>query len=76
MPVTTSMTTATTGTTVISEINQLSEILNWISFSTTTDYIYIIDDAFTTYDELISLKEKDISKLAEAFSRRTTSNGK
>ena len=61
---------------VTPEIDQLNEILNWIGFSTPTERIAIIDHAFTTCDEIISLKEKYISELAEAFGRRTTSNGR
>ena len=58
------------------EINQLSSILNWIGFTNTPECIAITTDAFTTYGDLLSLKEKDIIKLSEAFSRRTTANGK
>ena len=58
------------------EINQLGSILNWIGFTTTTEHIVITTDVLTTYDDLLSLKQKDITEPSEAFSRRTTNNGK
>ena len=58
------------------EINQLSSILNWIGFTSAPERVAIISYVFTTYNNLFSLKEKDITKLIEAFSRCTTSNGK
>ena len=60
----------------MSEFDQLSGILNLIGFSVPAKRIAIIDDVFTMYNELISLRERNISKLAEAFDRRTISNGK
>ena len=59
-----------------SEIDQLLEILGWIGFSSEPDRRAICDDAFTTYEDLFSLREKDITELSEAFGRRTQTNGK
>ena len=60
----------------VPEIDQLSNILNWIRFTNTPERIAITIDVFTTYDDLFSLEEKDITELSEAFSRRTTTNRK
>ena len=54
----------------------MSSILNWIGFTNAPESIEITIDAFAAYDDLLSLKEKDITELREAFSLRTTANGK
>ena len=59
-------------TLTVPEIYQLSNILTWIGFTSAPEYIAIITDAFTMYDGLLSLKEKDIAELNEVFSRCTT----
>ena len=60
----------------VPEIDQLSSILTWIGFTNAPERIAITTNAFTTYDDLLSLKEKDITGLSEAFSCHTTNNGK
>ena len=59
---------------VTPEVNQLSDS-RLDRFFTSTERISIIDDVFTTYNELISLKEKDISELVGAFGCFTIPNG-
>ena len=56
------------------EIDQIGEILTWIGFTDPANRKSIIDDAFNTYADIRSLKEKDISELSESFSRRTQAN--
>ena len=58
------------------EIDQIGEILTWIGFTDPANRTSIIDDAFNTYADIRSLKEKDISELSESFSRRTQANGR
>ena len=60
----------------VHEIDQLRSILNWIGFTSAPEHISITTNAFTMYDNLLSLKEKDITELSEAFSSRTTTNRK
>ena len=58
------------------EIDQIEEILTWIGFTVPANRTSIIDDAFNTYADIRSLKDKDISELSESFSRRTQANGR
>ena len=60
----------------VPEIDQLSQILEWVGFSVANERANIIQDAFTTYDDLQAMKEKDVSELSTSFSRRTAANGK
>ena len=48
----------------------------WIGFTVDASRASIIDDAFNSYADIRSLKEKDISELSESFSRRTQANGR
>ena len=36
----------------------------------------IINNAFTDYADMITLKEKDITEMSESFGRRTVTNGR
>ena len=53
-----------------------AEILEWIGLPSEPDYCAICNDAITMYNDLLSLHQNDITKLSEAFSRRTQTNGK
>ena len=61
---------------LVPEIDQIREILTWIGFANENNRTSIIDDAFNTYADIHSLKEKDITELSESFSRRTQANGR
>ena len=56
------------------EINQIRDILTWIGFTTIAERNEITSDAFTTFDDILSLKEKDIKEFSEAFGRRSATN--
>ena len=60
----------------VPEIDQIREILTWIGFTDENHRNAITDDAFTTFDDILSLKEKEITALSEAFARRLATNGK
>ena len=60
----------------VPEINQITEILTWIGFINAGSCTDIINNAFTTYADMKSLKEKDINELSESFSRCTVINVK
>ena len=55
-------------TPVVAKIDQLKVILDWIRFSNKLNRTAICNDVFVTYNDLISLREKDISELGEDFS--------
>ena len=52
---------------VVSEINQICDILAWIGFNESTHRNSIIKDAFTTFDDNLDLDEKDIKDLSESL---------
>ena len=49
---------------VVSEINEICDILAWIGFNKNTQRNSIINDAFTTFDDNLDLDEKDIKDLS------------
>ena len=58
------------------EIDQLTQILEWIRFADAGDCTEIIQDIFTTYDAVLAMTEKGITELSASFSRRTVTNGR
>ena len=59
----------------MAEIDQIHQILTWIGFVNIKEREVITIDVFESYDDLLSLKHKDISSLSENFGRRTIQNG-
>lgn len=58
------------------ETTQIKQILQWIGFTSADDRNNIASDAFSTYAEAASLTVKDITSLADDYSRRTANNGR
>ena len=56
------------------ELNKICNILTWIEFNTIAQQNEITNDTFTTGDDILSLKEKDIKEFSEAFGRRSATN--
>ena len=56
------------------EIDQIGDILEWIGFENQGNRTSIIADAFSTYSDIQTLTDKDITELSESFSRRTANN--
>ena len=60
----------------MTEIDQIRQILTWIGFNNDAERDDIIDDAMTTYDDILCLTIKDITALATDFGNRTAANGR
>ena len=60
----------------VPEIDQICEILTCIGFTDVIHRNNIRHDDFTTFSDILSTTEKDITALTEAFSRRTKETGK
>ena len=60
----------------VPEIDQLNQILEWVGFPIGNERVNILQDAFTNYADIKSMKEKDVTELSTSFSRRTAANGK
>ena len=58
------------------EIDQISQILEWIGFTDQGQRTRIINDAFTTYDDILAMNDKDVTELSTLFGRRTAANEK
>ena len=56
------------------EIDQIGDILEWIGFTNQGNRTRIIADAFSTYSDIQTLTDKDITELSESFSRQTANN--
>ena len=65
-----------TVTSVVVEIDQLLEILDWIGFSSEPDCRALCNNTFTTYEDLLSSREKYITERCEVFSHRMQTKGK
>ena len=59
---------------VVSEIDQIRQMLTWIGFDNQGNQTSIIDDAFSTFADIQNLTEKDVTELSESFARRTSQN--
>jgi len=56
------------------DIQQIEQILEWIGFADGTQRNRIMNDAFATYDDILTMKDKDVTELSTSFSRRTSAN--
>ena len=61
---------------ILTELNQIHDILTWIGFTTIAQWNVITNDVFPTFDDILSLKDKDIKELNEALVRRSATNGR
>jgi hypothetical protein len=52
------------------------QILHWIGFRVQAERQSLINDCFTSFDDLSSLTSKDITSMASDFSSRTVANGR
>ena len=58
------------------DIKQIEQILEWIEFADGIQRNRIINDAFATYNDILTMKEKDVTELSTSFSRQTSANGR
>ena len=60
----------------MAEVDQIRQVLTWIGFNDNNERDDIINDAMTTYDDILCLTIKDITALASDFGNRTQANGR
>ena len=51
-------------------------VLEWIGFNVAATRARIREEGFESFDDLVTMKEKDIRDLAESYSRRTIADGR
>ena len=54
----------------------MDTILNWIGFDQPATRDRIQAEGFGSFDDLMSMKEKDIQDLAKSYGRRTVADGR
>jgi hypothetical protein len=57
-------------------INEMDLALTWIGFDNEATRDRIQDEGFASFDDLKSMKEKDVRDLAESYGRRTVVDGR
>jgi hypothetical protein len=57
-------------------VNPIDLALQWIGFDNVATRDRLRDEGFSTFDDLKSMKEKDIWDLAESYGRRTQGDGR
>ena len=60
----------------ISEQNSLLQILHWIGFRIPAQRASVYNDAFSSWDDIRLLTEKDINNMATSYAGRTATNGR
>jgi hypothetical protein len=58
------------------EVPVMDTVLEWIGFSIPATRERIRAEGFETFDDLVTMKEKDVRDLAESYSRRTVADGR
>ena len=61
---------------IVTELDQILLVLEWIGFQDQVQRMRITDDAFQCFADVLALNEKDMLELSTSFSRRTVANGK
>jgi hypothetical protein len=56
--------------------NNIHTILSYCGFAGVNNRISIAEDGFESFQDIMSLSEKDVSSLAKGFSERTVTNGR
>jgi hypothetical protein len=56
--------------------DDIDTILRYCGFAVANDRISIAPDGFKSFEDIMSLSEKDVSSLAKGFAERTVANGK
>jgi hypothetical protein len=56
--------------------DNIDTILGYCGFAVAKDRISIAGDGFESFEDIMSLLEKDVSSLAKGFAGRTVANGK
>lgn len=57
-------------------VNPIYLALQWIGFENIATRDRLRDEGFSTFDDLKSMKEKDIRDLAESYGRRSQGDGR
>jgi hypothetical protein len=58
------------------EATTISTILEYCGFVNAGDRTNVVQDGFESFDNILSLSEKDINSLSKGFSDRTAANGR
>ena len=56
------------------DIKQIEQILEWIGFAEGIQRNRTINDTSATYDDILTMKKKDVTELSTSFSRQTSAN--
>jgi hypothetical protein len=56
--------------------DDIDTILRYCGFAGANNIISIAQDGFKSFEDIMSLSEKDVSSLAKGFAERTVANGK
>ena len=61
---------------VLEVVPVMDTVLEWIGFNVAATRERIREEGFETFDDLVTMKEKDVRDLAESYSRRTIADGR
>ena len=60
----------------ISEADSLQQMLHWIGFRTAPQKASMVEDSFSSWEDVRMLSDKDIDGMATSFATRTANNGR